>query len=63
MAVKCRSERVPGATVLPHCRVGSWRVVAAGAVVFDDIPEDAVAVGVPARLVRFVEKVIHYEKR
>jgi acetyltransferase EpsM len=52
-----------GATVLPHCRIGSWCVVGAGTVVFDDIPEDAVAVGVPPRLVRYVEKAFHYEKR
>jgi len=45
-----------GATVLPHCRIGSWCVVGGGAVVLDDIPEGAVAVGVPARVIRCVER-------
>jgi acetyltransferase EpsM len=45
-----------GATVLPHCRIGSWSVVRAGAIVLDDIPEGVVAVGVATRAVRYVEK-------
>lgn len=52
-----------GATVLPHCRIGSWSVVRVGAVVLDDIHEGVVAVGVLARVVRYVEKGGSNEKQ
>ena len=38
-----------GARVLPGVRVGSGVVVGAGAVVVDDVPDDTVVTGVPAR--------------
>lgn len=41
-----------GATVLDGVRIGSHAVVGAGAVVTADLPENAVAAGVPARVVR-----------
>lgn len=41
-----------GARVLGPLRVGKNAKVAAGAVVLDDVPDDATAVGVPARVVR-----------
>lgn len=40
------------ATVLDGVRIGRGAVIGAGAVVTHDIPEDAIAVGVPARVVR-----------
>ncbi len=40
-----------GARILGPVRVGDRAVIGAGAVVLDDVPEDAVAVGVPARIV------------
>jgi sugar O-acyltransferase (sialic acid O-acetyltransferase NeuD family) len=43
-----------GATVLPRCRIGSWSLVGAGAVVHTDVPDRAVVVGVPARVVRYI---------
>lgn len=52
-----------GATVLPGQRVGAWSVIGGGAVVLDDVPEGAVAVGVPARVIRYVEKAIHHDKK
>jgi len=39
-----------GATVLPQRRIGAWSVVGAGAVVADDVPDNATVIGVPARL-------------
>ena len=42
-----------GAMVLPGCRIGRGVIVGAGAVVTKDIPDLAVAVGVPARVIRF----------
>jgi len=41
-----------GAKVLDGVRIGNHVVVGAGAVVTDDLPDGAVAVGVPARIVR-----------
>jgi acetyltransferase-like isoleucine patch superfamily enzyme len=43
------------ATILPGVRVGAHAIVGAGAVVTTDIPEYAIAVGVPARVLRFRE--------
>ncbi len=39
-----------GAQVLPRLRVGAGALVAAGAVVTADVPEGALAIGMPARL-------------
>lgn len=41
-----------GARVLGPVRIGKYAKVAAGAVVLDDVPDEATAVGVPARVVR-----------
>jgi len=38
--------------VLPNVRIGKNTVIGAGAVVVEDIPENVVAVGVPARVVK-----------
>jgi sugar O-acyltransferase (sialic acid O-acetyltransferase NeuD family) len=47
-----------GATVAPQRRVGARATVGAGAVVVHDVPEDAVAVGVPARVRRAAPSII-----
>jgi maltose O-acetyltransferase len=41
-----------GVLVLPGVTVGDRSVVAAGAVVSEDVPADSLAVGIPARIVR-----------
>jgi acetyltransferase-like isoleucine patch superfamily enzyme len=43
-------------TVLRGVTIGDNAVVGAGAVVTRDIPENAVAVGVPARVLRYRER-------
>ena len=49
-----------GAKVLGPFRVGDNARVAAGAVVLEEVPDNATAVGVPARIVRVNgEKVTH----
>ena len=44
------------ATILGGVRVGNGSVVAAGAVVTKDVPENSLAGGVPARLIRQLKK-------
>lgn len=42
------------ATILPGVTIGKYAIVAAGAVVTKDLPDYAVAAGVPAKVVKFV---------
>lgn len=41
-----------GATVIPGKKIGKWVTIGAGAVVVKDIPDFAVAVGNPARIIK-----------
>jgi sugar O-acyltransferase (sialic acid O-acetyltransferase NeuD family) len=41
------------ATVLPRLRIGNWVTIGAGAVVTTNVPDYAVVVGNPARIVKF----------
>jgi sugar O-acyltransferase (sialic acid O-acetyltransferase NeuD family) len=41
------------ATVLPHLKIGSNCMIGAGAVVTKDLPDNAVAVGMPAKVIRY----------
>lgn len=43
------------ATILPDLTIGSNAWIGAGAVVINDVPDNAVMVGVPARVLRFQE--------
>ena len=49
--VKKHAKIGANATVLPGIVVGEYALVGAGAVVTKDIPEYAIAVGVPAEVV------------
>jgi sugar O-acyltransferase (sialic acid O-acetyltransferase NeuD family) len=42
-----------GAIIIPNKKIGVWATVGAGAVVIDDIPDYAVAVGNPARVIKY----------
>lgn len=48
-----------GAVLLPGARVGRLALVGAGAVVTGEIPDGAIAVGVPARFLRYREGWLH----
>lgn len=41
------------ATILPRIRIGRWVTIGAGSVITKDVPDHAVVVGNPARVVRF----------
>lgn len=43
-----------GATVAPGVSIGKWATIGAGAVTIDDIPDYAVAVGNPARVIKYM---------
>ena len=53
------------ATILPGVTIGNNVVIAAGAVVTKDIPDNCVAAGVPARVIREIENDIikEYDKK
>lgn len=44
------------ATLLPGITIGRYAMVGAGAVVTKDVPDNAVVVGNPARIIRYIEK-------
>ena len=41
-----------GASVIPCVKIGKWCTIGAGAAVIEDVPDGAVVVGVPARIVQ-----------
>jgi len=45
-----------GAIIMPNVTIGEGAVVGAGAVVTKDVPPRAVVAGVPARILRFLER-------
>lgn len=45
-----------GASILPAVRIGRNATVGAGAVVTKDVPDNAVVMGIPAKVVRYNEK-------
>jgi sugar O-acyltransferase (sialic acid O-acetyltransferase NeuD family) len=50
------------ATILPRLRIGRWATVGAGAVVTKDVPDYAVVVGNPARIIK-TQAVSHLDGR
>lgn len=45
-----------GANIIGPVHIGNNAVIGAGAVVISDIPENAVAVGVPAKVIKILNK-------
>lgn len=61
-AILCGGVRVgegthvgAGSTIIQNIKVGKWVTIGAGSVVVDDVPDFAVVLGVPARIIRFNE--------
>jgi sugar O-acyltransferase (sialic acid O-acetyltransferase NeuD family) len=44
-----------GCSVIPNVTIGKWSIIGAGSVVINDIPDYAVAVGVPARQIKKID--------
>lgn len=45
------------ATILPRVKIGKWATIGAGSVVTRDVPDYAVAVGNPAKVIKFNEPI------
>ena len=45
-----------GATILPGVTVGKYAIVGAGAIVTKDVPDYAVVVGIPAKVIKTLDK-------
>lgn len=41
-----------GATIIPNLKIGKWATIGAGAVVIEDVPDYAVVVGNPGRIIK-----------
>lgn len=41
-----------GAIILPNIKVGKWSIIGAGSVVIEDVPDNVVVVGVPAKIIK-----------
>lgn len=45
-----------GASIIPNLNIGRWVTIGAGAVVLKDVPDYAVVVGNPAKIIKYKEK-------
>lgn len=41
-----------GAVILPEVKIGKWAIIGAGAVIIKDVPDNAVVVGNPGRIIK-----------
>lgn len=55
MLIKSNASIGANATILPGITIGRYAMVGAGAVVTKDVPDYAVVVGNPAKIIRYVE--------
>ncbi len=46
-----------GAVVIPGTRIGQWAVIGAGAVIIRDVPDYAVVVGNPGKIIRYDKNI------
>lgn len=42
-----------GATIIPNLKIGEWAIIGAGSVVISDVPDYAVVVGNPGRIIKY----------
>ncbi len=48
-----------GACVLPNINIGKWSIIGAGAVVIEDVPDNVIVVGNPAKILKVNEEILH----
>ena len=41
-----------GANILPGVKIGAWSIVGAGSVVIEDVPDNVIVAGVPAKIIK-----------
>ncbi len=50
-----------GSTIIPGKKIGAWSIIGAGSVVIDNIPDNVVAVGNPARVIKYVNSGLKFQ--
>ena len=45
-----------GAVVIPNLKIGKWATIGAGAVIIEDVPDYAVVVGNPGKVIKYNER-------
>ncbi len=48
-----------GACVLPNINIGKWSIIGAGAVVIEDVPDNVIVVGNPAKVINVNKDFSH----
>lgn len=44
-----------GSTVIQGVKIGKWATIGAGTVIVEDVPDFAVVVGVPGKIIKYLE--------
>ena len=55
VSIENKTQIGAGAIILPDVKIGSNVTIGAGAVVTKNIPDNAIAVGIPARIIKIKE--------
>ena len=45
-----------GATIIPNLKIGKWTTIGAGTVIIEDVPDYAVVVGNPGKIIKYNEQ-------
>ena len=51
------------AIIMPNVRIGNYCIVGCGAIVTKDIPDNSIAVGVPARVIKSIDQYAEQHKK
>ena len=44
-----------GAVIIQGIKIGKWAIIGAGAVIVNDIPDYAMVVGVPGKIIKYLK--------
>jgi acetyltransferase EpsM len=45
-----------GASIIPGVKIGKWASIGAGAVIVEDVPDFAVVVGNPGKIIKYLNE-------